>query len=65
MLTRVYSGNISAQTWNPEADALFFFVEESDVFVLYIAPAPDFLPIRINAGFDYPRMGDNLIWVFP
>ncbi len=61
-LIQVYDGETEVQTWNPQGDTLFFLAEEEGAFVLYIAPAPNFMPKKINANFDYPRMGDNLIW---
>jgi hypothetical protein len=64
-LSQVYDGETEVRTWNPQGDALFFLAEEEGAFVLYIAPAPNFMPIKINANFDYPRLGDNLIWSSP
>ena len=61
-LIQVYDGKIKVRTWNPQGDALFFLAEEEETFVLYIAPAPSFIPKMINANFDYQRLGDNLIW---
>jgi hypothetical protein len=64
-LIQIYDGETEARAWNPQGDALFFLAEEEGAFVLYIAPAPNFMPKKINANFDYPRLGDNLIWSSP
>ncbi len=61
-LIQVYDGETEVRTWNPQGDALFFLAEEEGAFVLYIAPSPNFMPIKVNANFDFPRLGDNLIW---
>jgi hypothetical protein len=63
-LIQVYDGETEVRTWNPQGDTLFFLAEEES-FVLYVAPAPNFIPKKINANFDYPRLGDNFVWVFP